>query len=272
MNSSNSAFISRQINTGRPSILLIFLVLSLTGCKQYQYLTLNSQMERTNNPYEFVEENDIYKITYYFNDAALPLKIKVFNKGNDPLYIDWQKSHVILNQKSIPYWDNTGRLSGKVDSYEFLGGYATGDIEGSVTFAEQVSYIPQESYKTFHPLNLQTNHFKKEQLGKPVKTTIKTKDGWAQANAYSFDEENTPLRFKSHLVLAQTEDFSNPMYVEDTFWIKELWETYSHPSNLLYQKMNQSYIVEPTTFGVVTGTIALGAACVVLMALDTEEE
>src|SRR6187402_1014325 len=85
---------------------LSFLILSgLTGCMKYQYATVHSNLNQTQNK-EFISENDSVKVVYDFNGRDLPVYLTVYNKLDRPLYIDWKISSLIIDGRSFNYMDD----------------------------------------------------------------------------------------------------------------------------------------------------------------------
>lgn len=80
---------------------LTFLSIAiLSGCSRYQYISVNSHLEQ-NDQKEFVNENDTVSIKYSFAGENFPLTITLYNKLRQPLYIDLQRSTVVINDAQV---------------------------------------------------------------------------------------------------------------------------------------------------------------------------
>ena len=78
-------------------ILVAFIcIIALSSCTQYQYITLNSNLEKNKNN-EYSIDNDTVSIKYKFSGENFLLSQTIFNKLEIPLYIDWDKTNVIVN-------------------------------------------------------------------------------------------------------------------------------------------------------------------------------
>ncbi|HZY80529.1 MAG TPA: hypothetical protein VFE50_13470 [Cyclobacteriaceae bacterium] len=81
-----------------PAILILAVC---SSCQIYQTNLLKSDISGTDKePFTF--ENDTLRVSYSFNDRSA--RIKIFNKSDNPLYIDWTRSSVIKGGAAEPYW------------------------------------------------------------------------------------------------------------------------------------------------------------------------
>ena len=93
--------ITNQRLSHKPVLYLICIgTLFFTGCFQYQYVSVESNLNKNEND-EFVEENDTVVMKYNFTGMDFPMTITVFNKLQQPLYFDLGKSTVIMNDIQI---------------------------------------------------------------------------------------------------------------------------------------------------------------------------
>ena len=97
--------------------LLIFPVVAmalLSSCS-YQMNTLrssNTQLDDKTGVFQL--ENDSVKILYSFAGHNAPIHIDIYNKLNEPMYVDWERSAYIIDEKSSSYADETVELNGVV--------------------------------------------------------------------------------------------------------------------------------------------------------------
>lgn len=99
--------------------MIFFLVLSVS-CKTtkdyYFFSSLNSTNLDQNTKGYLASESDKYRIMYRVTGLNLTLKVIIENKTNSPIYIDWRKSTINVNDfeyKSIA--DMPGSLFSKQD-------------------------------------------------------------------------------------------------------------------------------------------------------------
>lgn len=89
------------------TLMLIFVcVLITSSCTStYFYSSLNVMEEevvKVDNG-DFLFENDSLWIAHCFKGEDAPIQITIFNKLDVPLYVDWSRSALILNNTPYPY-------------------------------------------------------------------------------------------------------------------------------------------------------------------------
>src|SRR5215831_12435682 len=95
-------------------IPLSFIFLVYTSCSVYQYGTIGSTGLHLNEKNEFVAENDSLRIQYNFSGEDAPVKLMIWNKLDKPIYVDWQHSALVVNNKSISYSDKPVYIDGTI--------------------------------------------------------------------------------------------------------------------------------------------------------------
>ncbi len=81
----------------RQFIPLTSIVFLFTGCTTYQYMTVSGKNIRQNERQEFVVENDSIRVKYNFSGEDAPVNVEVTNKLDRPVYVDWSRSALIIN-------------------------------------------------------------------------------------------------------------------------------------------------------------------------------
>ncbi len=196
---------------------LTFILMS--GCASYQYITLNSDLKQDESK-EFIIDNDTVNIKYKFSGEDLRVSVTIYNKLQQPLYIDLGRSTVILNNKQI---------------------------NDAFYLEEQVNFIAPLAYVTF-----KSNQLKDE--------LVSLKKIGSQSNATYFDVETTPLFYRVSLALTPYEDYSSPTFYDYTFWASDIYKSYQGPASRSFQPSNQVYIKSTTNTGFfleLTGLIVL---------------
>src|SRR6476661_2473888 len=140
-------------------------ILALSSCSSYQISTLKNVNQQKNSNNNFVFENDTLRITYNFKGENAPLNIHVFNKLKEPLFIDWNKSALILNDASNSFsnkkvnFNATGE--GVVDRNTLYRDYVTSQsITGSATLPLDVDFIPPNASLEKQPLTIANQLYK----------------------------------------------------------------------------------------------------------------
>ncbi len=225
-----SAWSAAGFNYVLSSAVLILLILS--SCSQYQYITINGNTH-PNNEQKFVAENDTAKIVYSFNGANFPVTVEVFNKLNKPLYVDWTKSALIIDGQTLSFWQDRAQLNGSTSGYTTKAWegvyYHWGDISGTLTKDERVSFIAPQSYIKATRFYLKSRPFDTRNHVSVKKESANSSNGEVYWKEYTFDKQTSPLRFKSYITLSTDKDFSTGFHFTNSFWVKGISQTIVSP-------------------------------------------
>ncbi|NJO69435.1 MAG: hypothetical protein HC830_09295 [Bacteroidetes bacterium] len=152
----------------------------LSGCTSYQLISVNSNLPQSKNQ-ELVFENDSLKVTYSFNGMACPVKIRIFNKLQQPMFVDWSKSAAVVNDLKINYWEDVASFSGGADgsSVKITKDLElnASDINGTIKRKEKVSFIPPQSGILNNPTYLRSTFFEINQSIVRERVVYQTKEG-----------------------------------------------------------------------------------------------
>ena len=261
------------------TIPLSCIILLCISCSRYQYTTLNSSSVAMNDKLEFVSENDSLRIVYNFNGQNAPINITIQNKLHVPVYIDWQRSALVVNDKAISYMPAEMNIQGGFYTHSYNYGnrgsnYAvtSGHINATASIPPTMDFIPPQSFIAKSPLGV-TN-----KLIENVPDTAYHKVNYTMIDGYSvpvkvatFNEASSPLRFRSYLTFMVGDSTTKPVAVEHTFFVSELITTTHDPQSIWLTSAyrgNQFYVREQTGYGkTMTGFgVILGSAVVVATA------
>ena len=233
---------NRAIFSSIHSILFALIcILALSGCTEYQYIVVNSNLNKNDNK-EFNIENDTVSIKYTFSGQNFRLSQTIFNKLQVPLYIDWQRTNIIVNGNQIS------------DSiYENQAGYIAPLSKVTI-----VSNPLLEKFINLKPL---------ESIPQAVVNKGVNKD-WVML---TFDKETTPLYFRNYLTLTTHDDFTFPMNIDNSFWFSNILQNSTSPTSETTSRSNQFYLRRTTGFGKFMGWTA-GIAVMVLSAPFLSQE
>src|ERR1700722_499690 len=84
----------------RHFIVYTAMLLIVTSCSTYQYLTIDSPQLTKNEGKQLTFENDTLRLTYIFTGKDGPL-VNIYNKTGQPLYVNWKKTAYIRNDQSV---------------------------------------------------------------------------------------------------------------------------------------------------------------------------
>jgi hypothetical protein len=242
------------------TIPLSCIILFCISCNRYQYTTISSSGTPMNDKLEFVSENDSLRLLYNFNGVDGPINITIQNKLQVPVYIDWQRSALVVNGHAISYVPSEmkiqGGFNGSSYNYNSRGssyGATSGSLHATANLPTTKDFIPPQSYFTKSPMGV-TN-----KLIENVPDTAFHKVNFTMMDGYSvpvkmatFTEATSPLRFRSYLTLMVGDSTNKPVAIEHSFYVSELINTTRSPQDIWLTSAyrgNQFYIKEPTGYG-----------------------
>ncbi|PXV57123.1 hypothetical protein CLV62_1573 [Dysgonomonas alginatilytica] len=220
---------------------LFGIMLFFSSCgSTYFFSTIDSASKNTvkDEQGRFVIQNDSLDIYYSFNGDNGPILITVHNKGKEPLYIDWKRSSIIIDDISTSYMGKTMALSGSAnintigDSF-YNNSQSSASFNGAITKEpESISFIPPNSKIQYKTTNLSNLNFNKiDELSYNKRTNIDSNGNIVPVKAANFRSEDSPLHFRSYLTLYK--DPQRPFSLEQEFYISSLIKTNRiGPSNM----------------------------------------
>jgi hypothetical protein len=219
------------------NLLLVALFFLLSGCSRYQYLFVDSHLYQDDKK-EFIAENDTVMLTYSFNGDNFPITLSIHNKITIPIYIDWSRSAVVIND-----YQDTGLF----------------DTDSKTSIISPGSTVVLESY----PMKDQL--FDLDINDPNIKVSLTA--GSMKGVRYTYDETSTPFFFTNILALTIHDDLSSPAFYENSFWVSDIIKSNSGPDYITYKPMNQATIRKDTGFGTAMRWTTTLAALVILEAI-----
>ncbi|MDD4968153.1 MAG: hypothetical protein PHT07_01870 [Paludibacter sp.] len=217
-------------------------IIALSSCTQYQYITLNSNLEKNKNN-EFSIDNDTVSIKYNFSGENFVLSQTIFNKLEIPLYIDWDRTNVIVNGS---------------------------DMLDSFYVEQQINYIAPKSQVTIVSNSLLYQFIDIKQLELIPKVGV-NKGKNVDWTSLTFDKETTPVYLRNRIALTTHEDFTDPFYLNNSFWFSEILQNMTSPGFDTRNRSNQFYIRRTTGFGGFMNGVSAIAVVAILVLADTKE-
>ncbi|NBC83178.1 MAG: hypothetical protein GVY19_07325 [Bacteroidetes bacterium] len=255
-------------------ITVLSLILIATGCTKYQYVWLQSDLPQQNQQ-EFVNENDTLRIVYRYNGIDCPVKIDIYNKLSTPVYVDLSQSAIIIDNDILPLWNGNNRITGQIQGsgIEWTETYSefSGDFQGGSQWYDAIRFIPPQARISVSGLHL-TNQFLNEWTSvKPSKVKLATTTGSTTGKGFSYNKEDSPMRFRSYITYTIKNDYVHPRYVDDEFWVSETVESMVSPMGLTSGPANRYYVKKPTEFGEFTTALTGVVLLVGIMAVSASE-
>jgi hypothetical protein len=251
---------------------------AITSCSRYQINVISStntnKNQQTGN-FEF--ENDSVKISYSFYGPNAPVDVNVYNKLDNPLYIDWEKSAVIIGDKAISYASAdigiTGNVDAQTSSYRGKNAvygnssYTTGSINAVASLPKHSTFLPPHSrggnssvHLTSGYLEIPDSAYSKAKM----LNSYRDSSNMEKVKLANFEKTNSPFVFKSYLTLYLVNGAEvKPIAYQQDFYVSKSFTTLTEPQNFSgYEQKRGDYFISatPTGYaGVATG-VAVAAA------------
>lgn len=230
------------------AILAVSFMLSSCG-STYFYTTISSldyDMAQ-NDDGDFISENDSVLVAYWFNGENAPIFINVYNKTETPLYVDWAESSLIIGNNAMSYDGNIINIS---DEY-------------GNRYEDEISFVPPRSRVTFNTMPFVDLSYDNIPDKNFSDSKIPDKDGLInKVKILDFDENNTPLRFRSFLTLYKNPD--NPFTAEHEFFVSKVIKSKDlTPKSItddLFKRGDLFYTIKESKNKHVLGNVLLGTA------------
>lgn len=254
----------------KSQFLLAAVCLLTVSCSRYQYFTIQSQHAKTNEAQELVIENDSLVITYNFNGLGAPVQVKVENKLNKPVFVDWKRSSLILDSQAVSYMPEAVNIAGSTSgsSLALTRDVAVhgSDFYATATIPADWQMVPPRTYISKTTLYVTKGFFNNVPEYMYYRKSVDVAPGRIKKMKMAdFTVENTPMRFRSFLTVQIPEGTAQHMvFYEHEFYISNLVETNSGPDLLPLDKKkggNRAYVRKTTGAG--AGLAMLGVAAVV---------
>lgn len=248
-----------------PLILLLFI--ALTSCSRYQFVGIQGNLPATKTN-SFVVESDSLRINYNFNGPHCPVNLRITNKTTTPLYIDWRRSSIIVNNVSYSYYRDNYQFTATTSGVEFNGNINS--ISNSITTGEasrmaDQGFIPPQAEIEFGGITLKDHFFEVKQA--PLVNVVDRNGFVYQANQTKFSEADSPMKFRSYLTISYDRNFEKVKTYDHFFWVGTINGTHTPPSSIAGFD-NEFYTRKTTGFGNFIGGIAVVAILLVAVAAN----
>jgi hypothetical protein len=230
----------------------IFVLFLLSSCSSYEYLTLSSDdVPKKNEKKEFVWENDTLRLTYNFHGEGGPMTITVYNKSDQPLFIYWKKSALVMNEKAISLYKSVVNISGTIDTYR-AGKSQSGvsGLEASFDLPEGMDFAPPKTFVSKELVNVQQAAVPDLQIAGNIPVQkVMTRNGYkVRLRRAAYGKAQSPLCFKTYLTFMLGHNAGKEFSVEHSFYAAEILQTndsaetssfYGQDGDKFYTKVSQ---------------------------------
>lgn len=263
----------------------------LTGCSSYYYSVLSSTdpAGERNERRDFIQETDTVRIAYSFNGEDAPVTISIYNKLNEPLFVDWTRSALIIDDVATSYYDAKAVVEGETSTSSYSTAYpwgcrsgdtytsGRGSFAGNISVPAGVSFLPPKTKVEKTPLRLADFPFDKIPKDAYRKQRFgRANGGEVTMRVKEFTEADSPLYFRSYLTLytdpATGAGVAKTLAFERSFYVSKLFKTGNVPPSTFSSDQQQAgdffYVhnVKGTQAGIIAGAIAIGVAGVAIEA------
>ena len=157
---------------------------------------------------------------------------------DEPLFVDWQRSALIINGKATSYYKDAIPVEGVTESSSYGSSYnwdrqygsvssrSRGSFSGEIQLPKGVEFIPPYAQIESSNLTLDKLVFdivsREDLTDQPFE---KANGGRANLKMKTFSERNSPLRFRSYLALftgGENGVERHYSYYETSFYLSEL--------------------------------------------------
>lgn len=198
---------------------VLAVLFSLNSCMVYYYSVLDSEnaslIKNVDN--DFVDENDSVLVAYCFYGENAPVKITIMNKTDEPLYVDWASSALIIDDVAMSYKESSSTAHFVAESVQsgvslssggWTSGYSTSSGVGQALVAvpQGSQFIPPHSKIEYTSLRLGNFTFDEIPKKQFSKQPFVTKYGeHRNVHVKKYNEVVSPVRFRSYLTLYKKE-------------------------------------------------------------------
>jgi hypothetical protein len=208
----------------------------LSACSTYQMNTVRS----TNTPLDekaggFKFENDTLKITYAFAGQDIPIHVTIYNKLDEPVYVDWKRSALISDNQSYSYADNAVQINGDVSGVSIGRGvaYSAGSVNAQAILPQNVIFVPPHTQITKSISKFNREKLKYVAGDSFVKTKVPGYGlGDENVKIAKFDKDNSPYLFKSYITIYTLDgNTPKPKAYQNDFYVSEIMRSSLAPEN-----------------------------------------
>lgn len=248
---------------------LVLFLFCLPSCTKYKYVEIQKSSSKTlindqaNNSFQ-----DSIKVSFSFEGENIPIEVKIDNKSGKTIYVDWQRSSVVVNGQRFSAFVNHAATYSKSVSVtrEWWSNTLLTETRtsGLIAFPESRSEFPNNSYIIKYIGSV--GDFGDFQ-NKPIPNDfITTNKGKVITYLEVFDESNSSLNLWINLKLSYSPEFTDVFNYEEFFYVSKLAEIKAKPSKVLEINNFQGYI-KKVNFSplIITSAIVLPFAVTILL-------
>lgn len=192
----------------RLSLLLLFVLVSTVNHAQavYQIASIQSDQVKLVDK-DFVYENEHLKVIYNFWEEGGRMRFLLYNKTDQPIYIDWSKSFIEYNG-SISLYSQLSEKPGNVPADDVLYTYQNASVKPLPLTAQtnRVAQVPPHMYMAVADFLINYAQQYTHTAGK----------------FYTYTKENTPLQVDHQLAYSLNDTLTDTRIIAHSFWAESI--------------------------------------------------
>jgi hypothetical protein len=206
-------------------IAFYFLTHIISSCSQsfYQFPIYSADYAQLSKLDELVTESDDYDLGFSFYGHDTPFQIRIYNKSNKKLYINWKESFISINNRTYKMYsamskswlcksDFNNEFSVAPDTLSIADYEKLVIKHGEKSFGDSVNAINPNETLIFNSIEIQKDTIS---LG-----NFKDYEKYDDFRLYQFNKEVSPISINLRLPIKTVEDTN---IYEDSFWISGLY-------------------------------------------------
>lgn len=209
-----------------PLLLFVSLTLLFSSCSvKTIYQVVNTKSDSIDSTYNF--ENSEINCSYDFWDpkSGSPFRFKLYNKTNNPIYLDWSKSSFIINGQSFDYFQEATFSESKILAKSSTNIFQNRQNLSSNTTAAQINSV--QSYKQKKVQHIPAQSYIEFKLNSGAMEMIKGCDykinGNERFKEFNFEKTNSPYIFRNYLSYTNKENETDFKIIDNEFWVNKIY-------------------------------------------------
>lgn len=211
------------------------------SCMSSRYITIDSDQLKKDEASNIIYVTDSLTITYSFQGNGIPVRLNIENKSENPLFVDWSNSMVIMNGQRNKLSNLNSRINMTGTSVHFDNGVSHTNMNGVIRNAELISIIPTNAYESINVFSL----YRHISMREKVKHNTKMESLYSRQGAFieQFDSENSFNKFRVFLAMSYDPTFSKVFYIDKSFYVSEIVFTDIMPDEMATRPMNRGHVI-----------------------------
>jgi len=223
----------------KPMLLSLFLLLFFSSCLHYNYYFLSGKNLSAAEPPRLVSEDDTLRIEYDFATDRGKIGMRIENKTDDFIEVDWKKSAVVIGGRAVSFYNSQALISGtiQIDTgrnralVQLENPAYHADLKANIIISEPVEFLFPRSYiRKTPPATAITSNLSPvgrlaenegEKIGLPIQRGFKVTYKKVQ-----YSGEKSPLKFNILLTFRMGKGTDQKeFHREHPFFISEIWQS-----------------------------------------------